>query len=90
MTPGRGRETAFHIVDVFADAPLTGNPLAVVPDADGLEEALMRRIAQEFNLSETTFLLKPSRPGASHRLRSFTPTGAEVTGVGHNALGAWW
>jgi trans-2,3-dihydro-3-hydroxyanthranilate isomerase len=85
-----GAETKFHIIDVFADEPLTGNPLAVVPDADALGEALMRRIAREFNQSETTFLLRPTRPEADHRLRSFTPTGDEVFGAGHNALGAWW
>jgi trans-2,3-dihydro-3-hydroxyanthranilate isomerase len=82
--------TEFHIIDVFADEALSGNPLAVVPDADTLGEALMRRIAREFNQSETTFLLKPTRPEADHRLRSFTPTGDEVFGAGHNALGAWW
>ncbi|MBW8729244.1 MAG: PhzF family phenazine biosynthesis protein [Inquilinus limosus] len=80
----------FHLVDVFADEPLTGNPLAVVPDADGLEEALLRRIARELNQSETTFLLAPTAPGAAARLRSFTPAGAEVSGAGHNSLGAWW
>ncbi len=79
----------YFIVDVFAEAPLHGNPLAVVPDADGLDAGLMARIAAEFNLSETTFLLRPDRAGADHRLRSFTP-GAEVFGAGHNALGAWW
>jgi PhzF family phenazine biosynthesis protein len=81
---------AFHLVDVFADDPLTGNPLALVPDADALDEAAMRRIAREFNQSETTFLLAPTMAGAAARLRSFTPTGAEVSGAGHNALGAWW
>jgi trans-2,3-dihydro-3-hydroxyanthranilate isomerase len=85
-----GAEIEFHIIDVFADEALTGNPLAVVPDADTLGEALMRRIAREFNQSETTFLLKPTRQEADHRLRSFTPTGDEVFGAGHNALGAWW
>jgi PhzF family phenazine biosynthesis protein len=50
----------------------------------------MRLIAREFNQSETTFLLPPALPGADWRLRSFTPTGAEVVGAGHNALGAWW
>jgi PhzF family phenazine biosynthesis protein len=49
----------------------------------------MRAIAREFNQSETTFLLRPTLPGATCRLRSFTPTGAEVAGAGHNALGAW-
>jgi PhzF family phenazine biosynthesis protein len=76
-------------VDVFATRPLTGNPLSLVPDADGLDEARMRAIAREFNQSETTFLLRPSLPGATVRLRSFTPAGVEVGGAGHNALGAW-
>ncbi|TSD84838.1 PhzF family phenazine biosynthesis protein [Mycobacterium sp. KBS0706] len=80
----------FHLVDVFADEPLAGNPLAVVPAADGLDEALLRRIARELNQSETTFLLAPTEPGAAARLRSFTPAGAEVSGAGHNSLGAWW
>ena len=79
----------FYFVDVFASRPLTGNPLSLVPDADGLGEVQMRAIAREFNQSETTFLLRPSLPGAAVRLRSFTPIGAEVGGEGHNALGAW-
>jgi trans-2,3-dihydro-3-hydroxyanthranilate isomerase len=85
MTP----RVPFFFVDVFASRPLTGNPLSLVPDADGLAEAQMQAIAREFNQSETTFLLRPSRPGATVRLRSFTPIGAEVGGAGHNALGAW-
>jgi len=80
---------SFCFVDVFASRPLTGNPLSLVPDADGLDDARMRAIAREFNQSETTFLLRPSLPGATVRLRSFTPIGAEVGGAGHNALGAW-
>lgn len=80
---------AFYLVDVFASKPLTGNPLALVPDADHLDESQMRAIAREFNQSETTFLLHPTLPAATVRLRSFTPTGAEVGGAGHNALGAW-
>jgi PhzF family phenazine biosynthesis protein len=83
-------EVPFSIVDVFAQAPLSGNPLAVVADADGLDEDAMRRVAREFNLSETTFVLEPTVEGATWRLRSFTPAGAEVVGAGHNALGAWW
>jgi trans-2,3-dihydro-3-hydroxyanthranilate isomerase len=79
----------FFLVDVFAEAPLTGNPLAVVPDADELGVETMRAIAREFNQSETTFLLRSDRPGVDRRLRSFTPAGAEVDGAGHNALGAW-
>jgi trans-2,3-dihydro-3-hydroxyanthranilate isomerase len=50
----------------------------------------MRRIAREFNQSETTFLLKPGEDDADWHLRSFTAAGHEVTGAGHNALGAWW
>jgi PhzF family phenazine biosynthesis protein len=75
------------LIDVFADAPLTGNPLAVVQNADGLSSELMRRIAGEFNQAETTFILQSTR--AVRKLRSFTASGAEVFGAGHNALGAW-
>lgn len=80
----------FALVDVFTDVALAGNPLAVVPDAADLDEALLRALAREFNQSETTFLLPPSLAGADWRLRSFTPAGLEVYGLGHNALGAWW
>src|ERR1700685_4372373 len=79
----------FYFVDVFATSPLTGNPLALVPDADELTDVQMRTIARAFNQSETTFLLRPSRSDAAWRLRSFTPIGTEVLGAGHNALGAW-
>jgi trans-2,3-dihydro-3-hydroxyanthranilate isomerase len=93
--PGLGQDRLmasrvhFYFVDVFASRPLTGNPLSLVPDADGLDEVQMRAIAREFNQSETTFLLRPSLPGATVWLRSFTPIGVEVGGAGHNALGAW-
>ena len=75
------------LVDVFAETPFNGNPLAVVEGGDELSDAQMRRIAGEFNQAETTFLLKSTR--ADWRLRSFTAAGAEVFGAGHNALGAW-
>lgn len=78
----------FFFVDVFAPHPLSGNPLAVVPDADELPKPQMQAIAQEFNQSETTFILEPDVEGADWQLRSFTPIGAEVGGAGHNALGA--
>jgi len=80
---------AFYFVDVFASQPLTGNPVSLVPDADGLVESQMRAVAREFNQSETAFLLRPTMAGATMRLRSFTPIGAEVFGAGHHALGAW-
>src|ERR1700753_4151132 len=88
MPPARGT-VPFCFVDVFARRPLTGNPLSLIPDADGLAEAQLQAIAREFNQSETTFVLRPSVPGATYRLRSFTPLGAEVFGAGHNARGAW-
>lgn len=80
----------FVWIDVFTDTPLSGNPLPVVEEADALSEETMRRLAVEFAQSETTFVLRPTLPGAHRRLRSFTPTGTEVTGAGHNTLGAWW
>ena len=80
----------FYWVDVFATEPLGGNPLPVVLDADGLDDVTMKLITREFNQAETTFVLTPSRPGATYRLRSFTVPGHEVFGAGHNALGAWW
>jgi trans-2,3-dihydro-3-hydroxyanthranilate isomerase len=84
------RTIRFALVDVFTGVPLAGSPLAVVPDAEALDERVLARIAREFNQSETTFLLPATRTGADCRLRSFTPAGKEVFGPGHNALGAWW
>jgi PhzF family phenazine biosynthesis protein len=80
----------FYLVDVFTSTPFSGNPLAIVTDADDFDTALMQRIAGEFNQTETTFILRPTLTGAEWRLRSFTAVGTEVFGVGHNALGAWW
>ena len=75
------------LIDVFADEPLTGNPLAVVQAADELSEEQMRQLAGEFNQAESTFILESTR--ADRKLRSFTASGAEIFGAGHNALGAW-
>jgi len=83
-------EIQFHLVDVFAERPLTGNPLAVVPQAESLDDELMQNIARELHQAETTFLLPPTRTPADWRLRSFTSSGVEVFGAGHNSLGAWW
>jgi PhzF family phenazine biosynthesis protein len=82
-------DVQFFWIDVFATTTLAGNPLALVPDAEALPVETMGAIAREFNQSETTFLVSPDRPGADHRLRSFTPAGVEVFGAGHNAMGAW-
>lgn len=77
----------FHQLDVFTDTPLKGNPLAVVHDAGGLDEATMAAFARWTNLSETTFLLPPTVPGADYRVRIFTP-GGELPFAGHPTLGS--
>lgn len=77
----------FHQLDVFTDTPLLGNPLAVVHDADGLDDAVMASFAKWTNLSETTFLLTPTRPDADYRVRIFTP-GGELPFAGHPTLGS--
>lgn len=81
----------FSQVDVFAPTPLTGNPVAVVHDADGLDEARMAAFARWTNLSETTFLLPPTEAGreagADYLLRIFTP-GGELPFAGHPTLGS--
>jgi PhzF family phenazine biosynthesis protein len=77
----------FALVDVFAEAPLQGNPLAVVEVETDLPVETMRKLAAEFNQAETTFIY-PSQRG-DRKLRSFTAAGSEVFGAGHNALGAW-
>ncbi|MEN9418901.1 MAG: hypothetical protein RI988_2521 [Pseudomonadota bacterium] len=77
----------FHQLDVFTAVPLKGNPLAVVHDAQGLDEARMAAFARWTNLSETTFLLPPTQPGADYRVRIFTP-GGELPFAGHPTLGS--
>lgn len=77
----------YAIYDVFTDTRLAGNPLAVVFDADGLDDATMQRIAGEFNLSETVFVKTPENPAHTARLRIFTP-GRELPFAGHPTVGA--
>ena len=77
----------YKVVDVFTSTPLQGNPVAVVLDADGLDTETMRAVAAWTNLSETTFLLRPERPGADYRLRIFTPR-SELPFAGHPTLGS--
>lgn len=76
----------FATLDVFTDAPLAGNPLAVVLDAEGLDTAAMQAIAREFNLSETVFVLAPAEARHRARLRIFTPT-RELPFAGHPTVG---
>jgi PhzF family phenazine biosynthesis protein len=77
----------FSQVDVFSAEPFRGNPVAVVHDADGVAEEEMRAFANWTNLSETTFLLSPTDPGADYRLRIFTP-GTELPFAGHPTIGS--
>ena len=76
----------FKTVDVFTATPFLGNPLAVVFDADDLSTAQMQRIANWTNLSETTFVLRPTQAGADYRVRIFTP-GADLPFAGHPTIG---
>lgn len=77
----------YAIYDVFTDKPLAGNPLAVVFDAEGLDEEAMQAIAREFNLSETVFILPADNSAHSAALRIFTP-GRELPFAGHPTVGA--
>lgn len=77
----------FYTADVFTDRVFGGNPLAVFPEAQGLSSATMQRIAAEFGLSETVFVLPPETPGHTRRLRIFTP-GTELPFAGHPTVGA--
>ncbi len=77
----------FKQVDVFTTVPFRGNPVAVVLEGDGLSGADMQRIAGWTNLSETTFVLKPTQAGADYRLRIFTPRD-ELPFAGHPTIGS--
>ncbi|GIE83579.1 PhzF family phenazine biosynthesis protein [Actinoplanes regularis] len=77
---------AYEVVDVFTDRPFTGNPLAVVFGAEQLGADQMQTLAREFNLAETTFVLPPTDPGATYRVRIFT-TEAELPFAGHPSVG---
>ncbi|MBL0888486.1 PhzF family phenazine biosynthesis protein [Myceligenerans indicum] len=81
----------FRQVNVFSATPTGGNPVAVVHDAGTLTSEQMAAFARWTNLSETTFLLAPTVPGADYRVRIFTPT-SELPFAGHPTLGtahAW-
>lgn len=77
----------FKQVDVFTSTPFRGNPVAVVLGADGLSAEEMQRVAGWTNLSETTFALAPTQPGADYWLRIFTPR-AELPFAGHPTIGS--
>jgi trans-2,3-dihydro-3-hydroxyanthranilate isomerase len=77
----------YEIVDVFAPRAFAGNPLAVVFGADALTTAQCQALANEFHLSETSFLCDPTEPDADYRVRIFTPF-AELPFAGHPSVGA--
>jgi len=77
----------FRQIDVCTDEPLTGNALAVFPNADGLSARTMQALAREMNLSETTFVFPSTR--ADRHVRFFTPA-AEIPLAGHPTIGTWW
>ena len=76
----------FQTLDVFTETALAGNPLAVVLDADGLDDARMQAIAAEFNLSETVFVFEPRNAINTARVRIFTPK-RELPFAGHPTVG---
>lgn len=81
----------FRQVDVFGEHPCTGNPVAVVLDAENLDDEMLRRFAVWSNLSECTFVLPPTTPGADYRVRIFS-LNTELPFAGHPTLGtvrAW-
>ncbi len=81
------RKLPFFQLDVFSAVPFKGNPLAVIAEADGLDDAQMQAIANWTNLSETTFLLRPKNAAADYHVRIFTPE-QELPFAGHPTLGS--
>lgn len=81
----------FRQVDVFGEQPCSGNPVAVLLDAEGLDDDSLRRFSTWSNLSECTFVLPPTEPGADYRVRIFS-LNTELPFAGHPTLGtarAW-
>lgn len=76
-------------IDAFTAKPHTGNPAGVVLDGKGLSDQQMQTIAREMNLSETAFVLPPTRSDADVRLRWFTPT-TEVPLCGHATVASFY
>jgi PhzF family phenazine biosynthesis protein len=77
----------FQLVDVFNDTPLSGNPLAVILDSDGLTTQAMQQITRWLNLSETAFLVAPRSSEADYGVRIFT-LDRELPFAGHPTLGS--
>ena len=83
------RSLKFYQADVFTSQPFGGNPVAVIPEAQGLSDDQLQQIAREMNLSETVFVFPPTDPAAVVRLRIFTPT-QEIPFAGHPVVGAFF
>ena len=83
----RMKSRKYLVYDVFTDKPLSGNPLGVVMDCEGLDTAAMQAIAREFNLSESVFILPPDNPRHRARIRIFTPD-YEMPFAGHPTVGS--
>ena len=75
----------YYICDVFTETRFGGNPLAVLPKADGLSDHQMQQITREFNFSESTFVF-PAKAGNTRHVRIFTPAG-EIPFAGHPNVG---
>lgn len=84
--PSAIRTVPFVTVNVFTETRFAGNPLAVITDARGLTDTQMQQIAAEFGYSETTFVLPPSDPANTARVRIFTPV-TEIPFAGHPNVG---
>jgi PhzF family phenazine biosynthesis protein len=89
MVHNRRMTRRFVQVDVFGDSAFLGNPVAVVLDADEIDDDAMATIARWTNLSETTFVLSPTTDAADYRVRIWTPFG-ELPFAGHPTLGTCW
>ena len=76
----------YHTLDVFTDRVFGGNPLAVFPDASGLDDARMQAVARELNLSETVFVFPPDDAAHTRKVRIFTPA-SELPFAGHPTVG---
>jgi trans-2,3-dihydro-3-hydroxyanthranilate isomerase len=75
----------YYTCDVFTETRFGGNPLAVLPQADGLSDRQMQQVAREFNFSESTFVF-PAERGHTRKVRIFTPA-REVPFAGHPNVG---
>jgi trans-2,3-dihydro-3-hydroxyanthranilate isomerase len=77
----------YYIADVFTNKIFNGAQVAVFPEADGLSDQQMSKIAREINLSETVFLFKPTQTENNWRMRTFSPY-REIDYVGHPIIAA--